>query len=96
MFLGKSLCFGQPWLERRLGQYGVRLGAFGVMTLSCGASMRSLSFAGLQYAELLISGQSLGMAVWGPVWGGGEWTPSAYSLSHLGSAGVGVYSLTAV
>lgn len=56
----------------------------------------SLSFAGLQYAELLISGQSLGMAVWGPVWGGGEWTPSAYSLSHPGSAGVGVYSLTAV
>lgn len=102
MFLGKSLCYGQPWLERCLGQYGVRLGAFGVTTLSCEAGMGrsgdslmlsrhgdpvSFSFAGLQYVELLISGQRLGMAVWGPVWGGREWTPSAYSLSHPGSAG---------
>lgn len=93
MFLGKSLRYGQPWLERRLGQYGVRLGMFGVTTLSCEASMGrsddslmpsghgdpvSFSFAGLQYAELLISGQSLGILS-----GMGENGPHLHTVCHI-------------
>lgn len=42
----------------------------------------SLSFAGLLSAERLISGQSLGMTVWGPVCGG-EGGTHLHTVCHI-------------